>query len=126
MQQSKRQTALLASLLLIVPVLAACQPAPAPLAPLSTPGVGLGITADVTDRVRDLQARLGDPLRVLANARQGDLFLRALGTAGPHDDGRLIKAPASEAAEQGPAPSGAAEAAVRDLAPVAAGNGTGV
>ncbi len=62
----------------------------------------LGITADVTDRLRDLQTRLGEPLRVLAASRQSDRFLRAIGAPQPQPDRRLIEAAADGAVEAEP------------------------
>jgi len=45
MLHHRKHPALLALVLMIGPVLAACQPTP--LAPLSAPGIGIGITADL-------------------------------------------------------------------------------
>lgn len=56
----------------------------------------LGINADVTDRLQELQTRLGEPLRVLAESRQGDRFLRAIGAHPPEVAPLLIEGPENE------------------------------
>ena len=87
----------------------------------------LGITADVTDRLRDVQAQLGIPLRVLADAHQGDRLLRAIGAPQPQVGGRLIEGPRGaepEGARAVQAPSEAA-ALVEDLPLAPSGNGAG-
>ncbi len=63
----------------------------------------LGITADITDRLKDLQARLGGPLRILAESRrQPDRFGRVIGSARPRSKARLL--------EGGPSPAAVTEA----------------
>lgn len=76
----------------------------------------LGITADVTDRLQDLQARLGDPLRVLADSRQGNRFLRAIGAPRADGGSRLIESSSSHPVEE----STLAPASTERSSPVAA------
>ncbi len=87
----------------------------------------LGIDADVTDRLHELQARLGDPLRLLAESRQNDRFLRAIGATRADVSRRLIEAPAAEASEPEKATPATAEAPSPEvpLAFAPSGNGAG-
>ncbi len=85
----------------------------------------LGITGDVTDRLQDLQARLGTPLRILAESRrQPDRFRRVIGSAPRLANARLLEGrttPPEDRSEASPAPVAAAPAPAP--APAVAGNG---
>lgn len=72
----------------------------------------LGISADVADRLRDVQGRLGDPLRLLADSRRGGRFMRAIGAPRAQAEPEPVVAPEPNGA---PEPEKVSEPA--DVAP---------
>lgn len=85
----------------------------------------LGISADVTDRLRSLQLQLGGPVAMLAEPRQTERFLRVIAAPQQNPNGRLLESTADATAGNGADAAAAGEAA--PVEPVGAtGHGAGV